>query len=145
MVVPNQAMFGFIVLLPNEILLNKDTDKCTCTLIIKERFFEGIHMQSRFLQILLSIIKFSKTKIRINTYTEKYVLLVRIEAVQIRFSNFPAPSNLMRLGLSTDCLSKRMIGDILHSSNEKKKVVFFINIILVVFYDYSTISHTYIL
>lgn len=133
MVVPNQAMFGFIVLLPNEILLNKDTDKCTCTLIIKERFFEGIHMQSRFLQILLSIITFSKTKIRINTYTEKYVLLVRIEAVQIRFSNFPAPSNLMRFGLSTDCLSKRMIGDILHSSNEEKKVVFFINIILVVF------------
>lgn len=124
MVVPNQAMFGFIVLLPNEILLNKATDKFTCTLIIKERFFEGIHMQSRFLQILLSIIKLSKTKIRINTYTEKYVLLVRIEAVQIRFSNFPAPSNLMRFGLSTDCLSKRMIGDILHSSNEEKKVVF---------------------
>lgn len=124
MVIPNQAMFGFIVLLPNEILLNKDTDKCTCTLIIKERFFEGIHMQSRFLQILLSIIKFSKTKIRINTYTEKYVLLVRIEAVQIRFSNFPAPSNLMRFGLSTDCLSNSMTGDILHSSNEEKKVVF---------------------
>lgn len=81
-------------------------------------------MQSRFLQILLSIIKLSKTKIRINTYTEKYVLLVRIEAVQIRFSNFPAPSNLMRFGLSTDWLSKRMIGDILHSSNEEKKVVF---------------------
>lgn len=31
--------FGFIVLLPNEILLNKDTDKCTCTLIIKEKVF----------------------------------------------------------------------------------------------------------